>query len=325
MRFIEFIERGRVAGLCMALMVTMTPASAAAAAKQAKAQVGDFPPATVALVGGTFINDALLNSSGILKGSFTVKTRVGTSPVIWYAETDGVSFYYVHMHGEGHYVETWAALAQLGVREAIGGATAGGINRAMKLYDYVVPTDFIDMNISRPLAMPIEAYPDPDKIPIPRYVPAMDPLLQKILIDETRSAIRASHDYDDIGLHEQGVVIQSRGGRFETAAEVRMMGEWGADLVTMSIGTEMTYARMMGINYAALVSISNPAEGVGAWEWETLKQVYPRINPLSLRIVLAAIPKAAAIPAGTPRVGDALRFHPEMTSEPATDSKKVLP
>ena len=35
-----------------------------------------------------------------------------------------------------------------------------------------------------------------------------------------RRAIRASHDYDDITLHEQGVVIQSRGGRFETAAEV---------------------------------------------------------------------------------------------------------
>jgi len=85
----------------------------------------------------------------------------------------------------------------------------------------------------------------------------------------------------------------------------------------MSIGTEMTYARMMGIHYAALVSISNPAEGVGEWTWDTLKQVYPRINPLSLRIVLAAIPKIAAIDPNTPRVGDALRFHPEMTSEPS--------
>ena len=317
----RFVERGFAAGLCIALMLTMVAAIAAPAAKQAK----DFPPAKIALVGGTFINDALLNSTGIMKGSFKVRTKVGISPEIWYCETNGVPFYYVHMHGDGKYVETWAALAQLGVREAIGGATAGGINRAMKLYDYVVPTDFIDMNMSRPLAMPIEAYPDPDVIPIPRYVPAMDPLLQKILIDETRSAIRASHDYDDIALHEQGVVIQSRGGRFETAAEVRMMGQWGADLVTMSIGTEMTYARMMGIHYAALVSISNPAEGVGAWEWETLKQVYPRINPLSLRIVLAAIPKVAAIPDSTPRIGDALRFHPEMTSAPTRDAKAVTP
>ncbi len=307
---------GLKAGLCLVLLglTALLPAALAAKAR-------DYPKASIALVGGTFINDALLNASGILKGSFTIKTRVGTSPLIWFGETGGVPFYYVHMHGDGKYVETWAALAQLGVRDAIGGATAGGINPSMKLHDYVVPHDFIDMNISRPLAMPIEAYPDPDKIPIPRYVPAMDPLLQKILIDETRKAIRASHDYDDIGLHEHGVVIQSRGGRFETASEVKMMAAWGADLVTMSIGTEMTYARMMGINYAALVSISNPAEGVGAWDWDTIRAVYPRINPLSLRIVLAAIPEIAAIGSEVPRVGDSLRFHPEMTSVPATNKK----
>lgn len=275
------------------------------------------PRATIALVGGTFINDALLKRRDILKRAFTIKTAAGLSPTIWYAETDGVPFYYVHMHGDGRYVETWAALRLLGVRNAIGGATAGGINPAMKLYDYVVPHDFIDLNITRPLAMPADTYEDPNAIPIPRYTPAMDPLLQQILIEQTRWAIRADAQYGDINLHERGVVIQSRGGRFETASEVRMMASWDADLVTMSIGTEMTYARMMGIHYAALVSISNPAEGVGEWTWDTLKQVYPRINPLSLRIVLAAIPKIAAIDPNTPRVGDALRFHPEMTSEPS--------
>ncbi|WP_293393997.1 hypothetical protein, partial [Nevskia sp.] len=59
-------------------IVALVPQAFAA---KAKAQVGDFPKAKVALVGGTFINDALLNSSGILKGSFTIKTRVGLSPV----------------------------------------------------------------------------------------------------------------------------------------------------------------------------------------------------------------------------------------------------
>lgn len=304
-----FSTARRWAGLFLLFFAAGLPSAFAAGA-------ADFPRAKVALVGGTFINDALLKTPGILKGRFTVKTKAGVSPEIWYGETGGTPFYYVHMHGGGKYVETWAALYELGVRDAIGGATAGGINPSMKLYDYVVPHDFIDMNITRPLAMPREVYKDPKGVPVPRYVPAMDPLLQKILIDETRAAIRASHDYDDIGLHERGVVLQSRGGRFETASEVRMFAQWGADLVTMSIGTEMTYARMMGINYAALVSVSNPAEGVGDWDWETIKKVYPRINPLSLKIVLAAIPKVAAIGDDVPRVGDALRFHPEMTSEP---------
>jgi 5'-methylthioadenosine phosphorylase len=294
------------AGIALALLAAVAQA----------ATVNDFPRATIAVVGGTFINDALLKKPGLVKGHFTVKTKVGESPRIYYAETGGIPFYYVHAHGEGKWVETWAALYDLGVKEAIGGATAGGINAAMKLYDYVVPHDFIDLNVDRPLAMPHIVHRDPKSIPLPRYIPAMDPLLRDILISETRKALRASHDYDDVQLHEQGVVVQARGGRFETASEIRMFRQWGGDLVTMNIATEMAYARMLGINYASLAAISNPAEGVGEWDWETLKKVYPRLNPLSLTIVLAAIPKIAAI-GDRPRVGDGLRMHPEMTSETA--------
>jgi 5'-methylthioadenosine phosphorylase len=302
--FRSFLDWG--AGIALALLTVAAQA----------ATVSDFPRATIAVVGGTFINDALLKKPGLVKGHFTVKTKVGESPRIYYAETGGIPFYYVHAHGEGKWVETWAALYDLGVKEAIGGATAGGINPAMKLYDYVVPHDFIDLNVDRPPAIPQIVHHDPKSIPLPRYIPAMDPLLRDILISETRKALRASHDYDDVQLHEQGVVVQARGGRFETASEIRMFRQWGGDLVTMNIATEMAYARMLGIDYASLAAISNPAEGVGEWDWETLKKVYPRLNPLSLTIVLAAIPKIAAI-GDRPRVGDGLRMHPEMTSETA--------
>jgi 5'-methylthioadenosine phosphorylase len=294
--------------LCASVMLALSPVVGWAAT------VKDFPKAKIAIIGGTFINDALLKKPGLVKGHFTVKTKVGESPKIYYAEAAGIPFYYVHAHGEGKWLETWAALYDLGVRDAIGGATAGGINPSMKLYDYVVPDDFIDLNIDRPLAMPQIVYHDPKSIPLPRFVPAMDPLLRDILIGETRKAVRASHDYDDIQIHEQGVVIQARGGRFETASEIRMFRQWGGDVVTMNVASEMSYARMMGINYASLVAISNPAEGVGEWDWETIKKVYPRLNPLSLDIVLSAIPRIAAI-GDQPRVGDGLRMHPEMTSE----------
>jgi 5'-methylthioadenosine phosphorylase len=297
----------QVAGACLLML----------AAPAFSATVNDFPRAKIAVVGGTFINDALLKRKDLIKGSFTVKTKAGQSPTIYAAETSGIPFYYVHAHGEDKWVETWAALYDLGVREAIGGATAGGIDPAMKLYDYVVPHDFIDLNFTRPLSIPQAVYKDPHAIPIPRYTPAMDPILREILVSETRKQLRASHDYDDISIHDQGVVIQSRGGRFETVSEIRMFRQWGADLVTMNVGSEMAYARMVGINYACLVAISNPAEGVGPWDWETIKKVYPRLNPLSLSIVLAAIPRIAAI-GDVPRAGDGLIMHPEMTSEPVT-------
>ena len=98
-----------------------------------------------------------------------------------------------------------------------------------------MPHDFIDLNVDRPLSIPQIVYHDPKSIPLPRYTPAMDPLLRDILIDETRKALRATHDYDDIQVHEQGVVVQARGGRFETASEIRMFAQWGGDLVTMNV------------------------------------------------------------------------------------------
>ena len=300
---------------CRVLALGLLWRAAVLAAPAFAASVDDFPRAKIAVVGGTFLNDALLKKQGLVKGSFTLETKAGPSPTIYYAESGGIPFYYVHAHGEGKWVETWAALYDLGVRDAIGGATAGGINPAMKLYDYVVPHDFIDLNVDRPLSIPHSVYKDPKSIPLPRYIPAMDPLLRNILVEETRKALRATHDYDDIQIHDQGVVIQARGGRFETASEIRMFAQWGGDVVTMNVGTEMAYARMLGINYASLIAISNPAEGVGEWDWETIKRVYPRLNPLSLSIVLAALPRIAAI-GDAPRVGDGLRMHPEMTSEP---------
>ena len=274
----------------------------------------------IAIVGGTFINDALLLREGVLGEPFTRETKLGTSPPIYPGRANGIDFYYVHSHGAPALQAAWVALYDLGVTEVIGGATAGGITASMQPYDYVVPDDFIDMNVDRPLSFPREIYRDPDNIPLPRVLPAMDPDLRAILIEATRQRIRASRDLDDIDLHESGVIVQARGGRFETAAEIRMFAQWGGDVVTMNVGTEIAYARMLGMNYACLINISNPAEGVAPWDFAEMPPLYRRINPLSVDIVLAALPRIAAL-AGKLRAGDALIFHPEMTSKPLEDER----
>jgi 5'-methylthioadenosine phosphorylase len=96
-----------------------------------------------------------------------------------------------------------------------------------------------------------------------RLVRAMDALLQRIFIEETRAVLRPERAYDEINVHERGAILQATGGRFESAAEIRHFRMIGGDLVTMSVGTEVSYARQAGINYGCLVVISNPAEGLG--------------------------------------------------------------
>ena len=284
----------------------------------------DVPKARIAVLGGTFLNDIIFHREGLIKREFTIETKVGTSPKIYYAEWQGIPFYYVHVHGEGKWLETWVALYDLGVEEAIGGATAGAINKKMGVYDYIIPDDFIEMKVDRPLRIPTEVYRDPNAIPLPRYVPAMDTDIRNILLDETKKAVAAikstkkDKQYQGIKIHDGGVVVQTRGGRFETVAEINMMQKWGGDMVTMSVGTEITYSRMLGINYANIIVISNPAEGMGEWDFSLMEELYPRINPLSLDIVLASLPRVAALQ-GKPRVSDGLINHPEMTSQKKKD------
>lgn len=273
----------------------------------------EIPKAKIAIIGGTYLNDIFFDS-GLLKKEFTIETKVGTSPTIHYGEADGVPFYYVHNHGDGKWLATWVALHDLGVKEAIGGATAGGINVAMKTYDFVIPDDLIDFNTDRPKMIPPGSLSEKGII-LARLTPPMDPLIRNILIEETRKAIRPNRAFDDINIHEKGVIVQAAGGRFETAAEIRYFKQIGGDLVTLSVGSEISYARQAGVNYACLVIISNPAEGIAPWSFDSLPTVYGRLNPVSLAILRAALPRLAQLPAEG-RVGDALRIHPEMTSKP---------
>ncbi len=269
----------------------------------------DFPSAKIAVIGGTFINDALIDSP-YLKGSFTYETSAGVSPNIYYGEVEGVPFYYVHFHGRDQLLETWSALYHLGVKEAIGGATAGGINPLLKPYDYIIPDDLIDFNIDRDMYIVPEVM-GPDARVTARMSPATDPLLSKILHEEALRVVRSHRDLDDVNVHLGGVHMQARGQPFQSVAEIKFYKQVGGDLVTKHTGTEMNYARQLGINYACLNLISNPAEGMGEWEWDNLKKIYPRMNPVSLEIIVAVIPRIGAIEEDTPRAIDRLlRWNP---------------
>lgn len=238
------------------------------------AAAGQVPGTRIAIMGGTFVNDALFLREGLLAEPFTVETDLGTSPPIYPGRANGVPFYYIPMHGSSALQAAWVALYDLGVTEVLGGATAGGINVSMQPYDYVVPDDFIDLNIDRPLRFLRQIYRDPDNIPLPRVLPAMDPDLRQILIAKTRERIRQDVANDDMDLH----------------------------------------ARMLGMNYACLIAISNPAEGVAPWDFAEMPPLYRRMNPVSVDILMDALPDIAALK-GKPRAGDSLIFHPKMSSK----------
>ena len=67
--------------------------SSATVAQVSAVQTPDgIPKARIAVVGGTFLNDIMF-SSELIKKEFTIKTKLGTSPKIYYAEFEGTPFY----------------------------------------------------------------------------------------------------------------------------------------------------------------------------------------------------------------------------------------
>jgi 5'-methylthioadenosine phosphorylase len=271
-----------------------------------------LPKATICIVGGTNVAHALVTPT-YLSAGFTIDTAFGVSPAIYYGETGGVAFYHVTLHGSTELsgvaeqdvlLRVWTALHLLGISDVLGGATAGGINEKYKLGDWVIADDFVDFNIDRHRSIAGAVLGSEAARILPRYVPADDPVLRGILVEETSKIAGPAK------VHAGGVIVQAAGGRFETAAEIRMFKQLGADLVTMNVPTEMAYARQLNINYASLIAISNPAEGLGTWEWTTLSDLYPQFHSQSIDIYLAAVRRIQQLPERR-RIGDALRVHPE--------------
>ncbi len=263
----------------------------------------------IALLGGTHTNDAIFDFAPI-QGKFEIETEEGASPLIYWGLIDEIPFAYVHFHGEGKWLATWLAFRELGIQEVITGATAGGVNPAMKLFDVVIPHDFADFAVDRQLHVPQKYLSD---YVFPRMNPAMDSRLRTILLEESRAVIRPDREYDDVNIHSQGNIWQSRAGRFESVSEISFMRQQGADLVTHNVSTEIIYARQLGIHLASLNVVSNPAEGVADWSFEDVSRVYPRMNPLCVKILMRAVKRISAIDPSEPRTLDGALVHPKFS------------
>jgi len=248
---------------------------------------------TIAVVGGTTFGDPASFAKGLVEeeGSLAVETRAGKSPPIYRLRYQTVPFYYVRLHGtEGapedeplgwNMVRTWAALHQLGVTDVFGGATCGAINPAYDYDDLVVADDFILIGNQRPQTILRAARIERPGV-FPSFAVPFCPDLRRLLLEQARRSPPGR-------VHERGVMLQDDPGRFETPAEVRMMRTLGGDMISHNVVTEAIYARQLGIHFALLNSISNPATGLRPFSFEDMQNSVARISARAVPIVLEAV------------------------------------
>jgi 5'-methylthioadenosine phosphorylase len=188
---------------------------------------------------------------------------------------------FVPRHGADHTIAPHAinyraniwALATAGVSAILATAVSGGISPAMAPGRLVLISDFLDRTTGRADTF-FDGITDPGfeyghgtehgedhgekHVTHTDMTNAYDPAM--------RATIMRAAELESIELVDGAVYCTANGPRFETPAEIRMMGLMGADLVGMTGYPEVALAREARVPYASIGVVSNWAAGLGPQE-----------------------------------------------------------
>jgi inosine/guanosine/xanthosine phosphorylase family protein len=163
------------------------------------------------------------------------------------------------LHGRAHYYEGSSleevtfpirVLAALGVKAVLLTSAAGAIDPRLRPGDFMAITDHLNFMGAHPL----RGWSSPEPTPFVDLAGAYDPELVGLLGRAARVAkVRL----------RRGVYLAVSGPTYETPAEIRAFGRWGAQAVGMSTVPEAIVARQCRLRVAALSLITNLAAGRG--------------------------------------------------------------
>jgi purine nucleoside phosphorylase len=167
-------------------------------------------------------------------------------------------------HAVNYRANIWA-LREAGAEAVLATAVSGGINPAMVPGSLVSISDFLDFTSGRASTF-FDGVTDPGfgaastagAVTHTDMTSAYDPAL--------RDLIRRAAADEALELIDGAVYCATNGPRFETPAEITMMGRVGGDLVGMTGYPEVALAREAGVAYASIGVVSNQAAGLAGGE-----------------------------------------------------------
>src|SRR5208282_3950268 len=206
----------------------------------------------IAIIGGSGLERLLGETPRLIH----VETPYGPAPPISIGKTGREEIAFLSRHGPKHdlpphkvnYRGNLYALKQLGVERIIATNAVGCINSQYAPGDLAVPEDIIDMTNSRQSTFF-------DRSPVTHID------VSQAYCPELRKALIQSAEYEKIKTWSNSVLVTTQGPRYETPAEICMLGVLGGDIVGMTSAPETFLARELQICYSTLCFISNRAAG----------------------------------------------------------------
>ena len=203
----------------------------------------------------------------------------------------GIDVALLSRHGREHtipptqvnYRANIQALKDIGCTHILATTAVGSLREEIRRGDLVIIDQFIDFTKQRKMTFH-EAFKPHD----PVHTPMADPfdfrlrgILNQVCINQSLS------------FHQSGTVVTIEGPRFSTRAESRMFRSIGADIINMSISTEVALANEIGIPYAAIAMSTDYdcwKEDEKPVSWEAILAVFKSNADKVTRLLLAAIP-----------------------------------
>ena len=157
-------------------------------------------------------------------------------------------------HSINYRANLWA-LKQLGVESVIAVNAVGGIRADLPPGCLVIPDQLIDYSYGR-----AHSFYQSDSAHLMgsalEHCDFCDPFSERLRLSLFRAA-----EHCQLALKKKGVYAVTQGPRLETAAEIDRLERDGCDIVGMTAMPEAVLARELGIDYASLCLVVNPAAG----------------------------------------------------------------
>lgn len=193
----------------------------------------------IGIIGGTGLENFMKDSQEKM-----IKTDYGE---VFLLVKEKVAF--INRHGKDkktpphliNYKANISAFKKLGVAVALGVCSVGSLKREIPPGSILIPDDYI--NFHPPTFFNSRTH----------ITPNLDSNLRKKIIKTARKL--------GIKVISQGTYFQSKGPRLETKAEVKMLGKF-AEVVGMTLASEATLAKELGIHYAGICQVDNYAHGL---------------------------------------------------------------
>ena len=209
---------------------------------------------TVAVIGGTGFGAALVAGE-----PETVETEYGPASLTRAALSNDLTLLFLARHGAGHslpphrinHKANIAALRDLGADAVFATTAVGSLRLEIAPGDFVILDDFLDFTKGDPVTF----YSEPGQVRHTDFVHPYDPGLREILLQTVPPDIAPR-------VHSRGTYLCLSGPRYETPAEVRLFGQWGAAVVGMTGAPEAILCREAGLRYAGVALATNYGTGL---------------------------------------------------------------